>query len=147
MSFPSAAIWNWRSGFGICFRHTTTLRATATARRNGRYLKVPQSSGRGRRRRRIVSPNAVRAITIARSGEDAPPLVRLGNPVDRDHVGGLAHVGLLCFAHLPDPVERAHHDALEFLVDLGLRPEELGEVLDPLEVRHGDAPAVREDVR
>src|SRR5713226_3163983 len=147
MSFPSGAIWNWRSGFGICLRHTTTLRATATARRNGRYFKVPQSTGRGRR------PGANRVAerrprgTIARSGEDAPPLVRLGNPVDRDHVGGLAHVGLLCFAHLPDPVERAHHDALEFLVDLGLRPEELGEVLDPLEIRHGDAPAVREDVR
>src|SRR3989442_14596836 len=38
MSFPSGAIWNWRSGFGICFRQTTMFKATAGGRRDGRYL-------------------------------------------------------------------------------------------------------------
>src|SRR6267378_4775234 len=146
MSFPSGAIWNCRSGFGICLRHTTMLRTTAIARRSGRYFKVLQSSGDEGRRTASYFTGGARAAR-PRSGEDAPPLVRFRDAVDRDHVGGLAHVRLLRFAHVPDPIEGPDHDALEFLVDLGLRQEELGEVLDPLEVRHGDAPAVREDVR
>src|SRR5207302_10506633 len=52
-----------------------------------------------------------------RLGEDAPPLVRLDDTVDRDHVGGLACVDLLRLAHVPDSVEGADHDALELLVD------------------------------
>src|SRR3989454_7032133 len=31
MSFPSGATWNWRSGFGTCFMHTTRFRGTAGA--------------------------------------------------------------------------------------------------------------------
>src|SRR2546422_237870 len=40
MSLPSGAIWNCRSGFGICFKHTTMFRGTARGRRRGRYLIV-----------------------------------------------------------------------------------------------------------
>src|SRR3972149_6134790 len=54
---------------------------------------------------------------------------------------------LLLLGQLPDRVEGADADALELLVDLLLRPEEVREALDPLEVRHGHAAAVREDVR
>src|SRR6267143_3564232 len=146
MSFPPGAIWNCRSGFGICLRHTTMLRTTAIARRSGRYFKVLQSSGDERCRTASYFTEGIRAAR-PRSGEDATPLVRFRDAVDRDHVGGMAHVRLLRLTHVPDPIEGPDHDALEFLVDLGLRPEEFGEVLDPLEVRHGDAPAVREDVR
>src|SRR3990172_5865393 len=40
MSFPPGAIWNFRSGFGICLRHTTTLRGIAGVRSRVRYLTV-----------------------------------------------------------------------------------------------------------
>src|ERR1700704_4936250 len=43
MSFPSAAIWNCKSGFGICLRHTTTFRATANARRKRTLFQASQS--------------------------------------------------------------------------------------------------------
>src|SRR5256712_4954373 len=46
MSFPSGAIWNWRSGFGICFRQTTMFKATAGGRRDGRYLTVSPDARR-----------------------------------------------------------------------------------------------------
>src|SRR2546425_6934753 len=60
MSFPSGAIWNCRSGFGICFRHTTTFKATAGAweprtifqrspcigRRTERFRKIQNPAGR-----------------------------------------------------------------------------------------------------
>src|SRR6267378_7329990 len=42
MSLPSAAIWNCRSGFGICLRHTTTFRATANARRKRTLFQASQ---------------------------------------------------------------------------------------------------------
>src|SRR5439155_4762027 len=51
------------------------------------------------------------------------------------------------FPHVPDAVEGAHHDAFELLIDVLFRPEELGQVLHPLEIRHGHAAAVGEDVR
>src|SRR5437867_7442688 len=44
MSFPAGAIWNCRSGFGICFKHTTMFRGTARGRRRGRYLIVSCNS-------------------------------------------------------------------------------------------------------
>src|SRR5881628_2225619 len=46
MSFPSGAIWNCRSGFGICFKHTTMFRGTARGRRRGRYIIVSCDSTR-----------------------------------------------------------------------------------------------------
>src|SRR5204862_4414286 len=46
MSFPSGEIWNCRSGFGICLRHTTTLRATANARRKRTLFQASQVKGR-----------------------------------------------------------------------------------------------------
>src|SRR3989304_4153424 len=110
MSRPSGATWNCRSGFGTCFRQTTTSRGMS-------------------RRLRI----------------DAAPFVRVDDLADRDDVRGLAHVDLLRVVHLPDRLERVHHLVLELLVDLLLRPEELREVLHPLEVRHRDAAAIRED--
>src|SRR5438094_7987522 len=45
MSFPSGEIWNCRSGFGICLRHTTTLRATANARRKRTLFQASQVRG------------------------------------------------------------------------------------------------------
>src|SRR6266576_7157788 len=45
MSFPSGAIWNCRSGFGICLRHTTTLRATADAKRKRTLFQASQVRG------------------------------------------------------------------------------------------------------
>src|SRR5439155_11525986 len=46
MSLPSGAIWNCRSGFGICLRHTTTFNGTARGLRGGRYLIVSCDSSR-----------------------------------------------------------------------------------------------------
>src|SRR5438094_10429946 len=46
MSFPSGEIWNCRSGFGICLRHTTTLRTTANARRKRTLFQASQARGR-----------------------------------------------------------------------------------------------------
>src|SRR5213594_3668930 len=46
MSFPSGAIWNWRSGFGICFRQTTMFKATAGGRRDGRPAMAIGPPGR-----------------------------------------------------------------------------------------------------
>src|SRR2546425_10399809 len=55
MSFPSGATWNWRSGFGTCFKHTTRFRAIAgllgAADDISTFLRVhrerPNDSGRG----------------------------------------------------------------------------------------------------
>src|SRR6266508_1088532 len=262
MSFPSAAIWNCRSGFGICLRHTTTFSGTADARRKrtlfqaspkdgrtdcipafrnafaGRNHRVPQSRGEIHRRfslevrrerrfgagvlgpavvpsaerlsqdadphasvegrlpsargdagphrvhvpgetpppsildalrvggrrgthgvrregaaprrdegaravhggRRVlplerqrkrtpvavgrrapsdaVPPDLTTGIRGGRLGEDAAPLVRFDDAGDRHDVCGLAHVDLLRLSHVPDPVEGAHHDAFELLIDV-----------------------------
>ena len=45
-----------------------------------------------------------------------------------------------------DVAEGLDHDVLEPLVDLALAPEEAGAVLHPLEVGHGHAAGVGEDV-
>src|SRR3989454_11914563 len=46
MSFPSGAIWNWRSGFGICFGQPPMLKAAAGGRRGGRCLTVSPDARR-----------------------------------------------------------------------------------------------------
>src|SRR3972149_4161340 len=40
MSRPPGAIWNCRSGFGICFTQTTRFSGMASRRIRGRYLIV-----------------------------------------------------------------------------------------------------------
>ena len=48
MSVPSALIWNWRSGFGICFTQTMMFKATMGVGKIGRYFNVAQGDkGRG----------------------------------------------------------------------------------------------------
>src|SRR5437870_8151471 len=89
MSFPSGAIWNCRSGFGICFKHTTMFRGTARGRRRGRYLIVScDSLGDGRHalavgsfaepRTRVSRPALVPPAEGISQDADAPAADRQG---------------------------------------------------------------------
>src|SRR3989449_7970565 len=69
------------------------------------------------------------------------------HPIDRDDVRGDAGVHLVLLRGGRDFVERTHHDALEAPVDGVLAPEVTAAVLYPLEVAHGPAAGVRENVR
>ena len=65
---------------------------------------------------------------------------------DGEQVGAHAEVAALLVALGVDGIEAADHDVLEAVVDLVLRPEEVLQVLHPLEVADGHATGVREDV-
>src|SRR5256885_3849863 len=71
----------------------------------------------------------------------------LGDPADRNHVRGRAHVDLVLLGHVEHVVEGLHHYLFQARVDRGLAPEQVLEVLHPLEVAHRDAAGVAEDVR
>src|SRR5256712_13960328 len=81
MSFPSGAIWNWRSGFGICFRQTTMFKATAGGRRDGRYLNVsPAARNDGRPAMAIGPPRRPpEAVPRAALLPSAPGLTQDGD--------------------------------------------------------------------
>src|SRR5215213_1647338 len=82
----------------------------------------------------------------AASGVDAAQLVHGGNAADGEHVGRRAHVHLVLPGESEHVTEAARHDLLQTAVDRVLRPEVAAAVLHPLEVGHGHAASVREDV-
>src|SRR5437667_5402256 len=89
MSFPSGAIWNWRSGFGICFRQTTMFKATAGGRRDGRYLTVSPDARRDGRPAMAIGPPgrpsaAVSRAALVPSAQGLPQDVDLLAPRARD---------------------------------------------------------------
>src|SRR5438309_6182367 len=117
-STPGAAWWPWISR--LAPRPLYRWRASASLRRcpSARRLGVYASRERG-----------------------------LGDPADRNHVRGRAHVDLVLLRHLEHVVEGLHHDLFQARVDRGLAPEEVLQILHPLEVTHGHAAGVAEDVR
>src|SRR4051794_998041 len=65
---------------------------------------------------------------------DAADLGGFGDAADGEQVGAHAEVAVLLVALGVDGVEAADHDLLQAVVDLVFRPEEVLEVLHPLEV-------------
>src|SRR5262245_48928606 len=70
-----------------------------------------------------------------------------GDTADGHDVGGGAKVGLVTLRGLEDVFEGLDHLGFEALVDLVLGPEVAMPILDPFEVRGGDATRVGENVR
>src|SRR5919201_1325443 len=78
--------------------------------------------------------------------EYAPQLGYFCYPGDGEHVGAGAHVYVAVGGGLVNVLEGALHDALQLLVDFVLGPVVALDVLRPLEVGHGHASGVRQDV-
>src|SRR3972149_5539548 len=78
--------------------------------------------------------------------EYATVYYRLRHPRDGEHVGRQPHGDLLGFSVVEHVVEALDHDLLELLVDVLLRPEEVLNVLHPLEVGYRHAAGIGDDV-
>src|SRR3989442_6453246 len=83
MSFPSGAIWNCRSGFGICLRHTTTVRATGLRGGMDAISTFPNGPRPPKVHELPTHPiSTVRARCDRREGAD-PAVRRAGPPIQR----------------------------------------------------------------
>src|SRR5262249_39748645 len=100
--------------------------------------RMPQGSGR--------SDSAAELGASGRSLKAAQAL-GAGDAVDGDDVGRAAEVDLALLVDREDLLPGLFHALPELAVHLLLVPEELLEVLHPLQVRHGDAAVVDQDVR
>src|SRR5438309_3010119 len=86
MSFPSGATWNWRSGFGTCFMHTTRFRGTAgagasddTSRFSNGRREEPNDFGTSIRPRRVPRTHEDgRGVRGGRGGADGDRRCRRG---------------------------------------------------------------------
>src|SRR5216110_2812207 len=120
----------------------------------GPSLPVPRPAcsgavARGTRHRPRGAPRPARGPPRrygSASGIHPSQPVHRRHTIDRDDVGGDAGVHLVLLRRHRDFVEGAHHDALEAPVHGVLVPEVAAAVLHPLEVAHGHAAGVREDV-
>ena len=70
----------------------------------------------------------------------------VGDPIDRQHVGGDAVVDAMIFGVLDHVIEAGDHNVFQPLVDHFLFPEIAHAVLNPLEVAAGHPAGVRQDV-
>ena len=80
------------------------------------------------------------------SGIKTAQITRLQNACAGNDIGGGAQGDFVFLRHVPHGGKCLLHDADEAFVDFGLRPEEAGKVLHPLEVADGDAACVGDDV-
>src|SRR5207248_822123 len=78
---------------------------------------------------------------------DPPRLERAGDLPDRGHHRGLPERDRLLLRHRPHAVECIGHLVGKLDANLLAVPEQPAEILHPLEVGHGHATGVREDVR
>src|SRR5438552_14581084 len=85
-------------------------------------------------------------LWAARLGIDTAGLEGFGDALNADDVSGGAHVAVMMLLSIFDSVEGLAHDAAKLLVNLVLVPEELLQVLDPLEVGHCHPAGVTQDV-
>src|SRR6185295_4993903 len=112
----------------------------------------PACSGgvaRGTRHRPRGAPRPARGPPRPRgtaSGIHPTQPMHRRHAIDGDDVGGDAGVHLVLLRSGRDLVEGADHDALEAPVHGVLVPEVAAAVLDPLEIAHGHAAGVRQNV-
>ena len=98
------------------------------------------------------APTVVKQHTASRgkskkqSGVDATQLQSRSHTVNRQHIGGDAVVDAVEFGIADHLVESAIHHVEEALVDFAFAPEKALAVLNPLEVTHGDAAGIPENI-
>src|SRR5258706_16342595 len=109
----------------------TSIQLTLPRLANGILPPSPRRRGAGVRFLRIYSAH----------------LRGLGDTADGEQIRRHAEVARLLLALGVHRLEAAHHDALESLDDLVLRPEEALQVLHPLEVAHRHATGVGQEIR
>src|SRR5207248_10944834 len=96
--------------------------------------------------RRFIVPPSQAVVFDRYSGIDAALAISISHHINGEHVGGNAIVDVVGFVVAHHVVKGSLHDVLELLVNHGFLPKVALTVLNPFEVRGGDASCIGQNV-